>query len=675
MTEAAETENDAVMRRYIGFLLQEMPKLAEKSLIAPSDEPHNRTNVLDDTISKVGDHPGLRLEFGVWRGNSIRRCAERFPTQHWYGFDSFEGFPDDGRVDWQKPFKVIELPDTPKNVTLVKGYFSETLDPFLIETPGEVAFVNVDCDIYSSTVDIFTALEKHDRLKPGLVIYFDELINYADYMWNEALALFEMLERTGLGVEWLSCDHRLRLPETSATHFHDGDHPTWNEDIRNGYWVQAACVLTDKPVDCGPLGEKDYDQCVTWVLSGIRKQEERRQAALDERNRRLEEQERERERRYVERKKLEKQRQLENLERRRREKAAAQQSGDVAASIGASRPRVENAQAEDTSVDDQQDVIVASKARQAGAPAGGPVVAQPKAARLASAGNGLTYNQFMQELTRRSAGWTWMAQDLGEQLEVAFSTHSPFRLDISATEVATWMRDAHKDGWTIEPLSCLVMETLIEMKGARTALDIGTHFGFISTFLLRLEQLQKVHGIEMNPCAVEAVERHLALPSNQMKFAPEQRYQMHWCALSDKDEPQATVWYSGMRLSFKPHPQFTEAKMDVRSLTSIVEDIGGVPDFIKIDIEGYEGKLVESLDRLLETSRPTVLMELHWDEVVEIHGATRVQLLDLFLSRGYSAARLNWHQRMPRQNFGVEVTVENAAQMLKEKNHAMYVFF
>ena len=316
------------MERYMGFLVQEWAKLAKTALIDPSNDPTSRTNVLDHTVQVLGDAPGLRLEFGVWRGNSIKRCASSFPDQHWYGFDSFEGFPDDGRVDWQKPFKVIELPDTPDNVTLVKGYFSDTLDPFLGEVSGDVAFVNVDCDIYSSTVDIFTALENHNRLRPGVMIYFDELINYVDYMWNEALALFEMCERTGFGLEWVAHDHRLRTPQQSAQHFHEGDHPTWMDDMQSGHWMQASCRLTAAGIDCGPMDDPVYRKELQWMVAGFEKQEARRLKALEERNARLEEMERERERRYVERKKLEKQRQKENQERRRLEREQAKLRGE-----------------------------------------------------------------------------------------------------------------------------------------------------------------------------------------------------------------------------------------------------------------------------------------------------------------------------------------------------------
>lgn len=319
-TSASKVPTLPAELRYLGFLVQEWEKLARKNLVAPDEAAPKKTQVLGKTLDILGDEPGLRLEFGVWQGNSIRLCAERFPDQRWFGFDSFEGFPDDGRVDWQKPFKVIDVPDTPKNVTLVQGYFSDTLEPFLKETPGEVAFINVDCDIYSSTADVFQALEKQKRLRAGLVIHFDELINYADYMWNESLALFEMLERTGFGVEWLCYDQHLRRPEESAALFHSGQHPTWMDDMRSGHWMQASCALNRNGIDYGPIGDKAYVEKLEWMLAGMHLQEKRRIKALDARNQRLREMDEERERRFVERKRLEKQRQKDNLERNRREK-------------------------------------------------------------------------------------------------------------------------------------------------------------------------------------------------------------------------------------------------------------------------------------------------------------------------------------------------------------------
>jgi FkbM family methyltransferase len=253
---------------------------------------------------------------------------------------------------------------------------------------------------------------------------------------------------------------------------------------------------------------------------------------------------------------------------------------------------------------------------------------------------------------------------------VNFTTHGPMTFDMTTPEVADWLRDAHKDSWTIEPFTCLVLETLADLFGLTTALDVGTHFGFISQFMLRMPQMTRVDGIEMNPGAAAAVAAHHALTPDYAS-----RYHMHLAGLSDKTALDQTIWYDGMRLSFEKHGRFQEAQLDILSLTDLVDRIGDMPGLIKIDIEGFEGRLVDDLNTLLDTHRPKVLLELHWDEIVERHGATRRDIMMAFLSRGYHCGRLQWHQKMPKAGFMQEVTLDNLDEMLGNKNHAMFALF
>jgi Macrocin-O-methyltransferase (TylF) len=93
------------------------------------------------------------------------------------------------------------LPKVPANVTLVKGWFEDTLPKFLAKNPGPVAFLHVDCDLYSSTSCVFGFLS--DRLVPGTVILFDELLGYPGWQQGEWKALREWMEKTGNEVEYL----------------------------------------------------------------------------------------------------------------------------------------------------------------------------------------------------------------------------------------------------------------------------------------------------------------------------------------------------------------------------------------------------------------------------------------------------------------------------------------
>jgi hypothetical protein len=54
------------------------------------------------------------------------------------------------------------------------GLFKDTLSPFLQETGKDsfLAFANVDCNLYSSTLDVLEAL--HGRIGAGTILVFDE---------------------------------------------------------------------------------------------------------------------------------------------------------------------------------------------------------------------------------------------------------------------------------------------------------------------------------------------------------------------------------------------------------------------------------------------------------------------------------------------------------------------
>lgn len=153
--------------------------------------------------SKTGAH----AEFGVYSGRTINLFATERPDVIFDGFDSFEGLPEEWS-GWQ----VFDfdrggaLPDVSDNVKLYKGWFSETV-PFYASTIKTLSFVHIDCDIYSSTNDVFVALEH--KIEPGCVIVFDEYFCYPNFEKHERLAFSEFLARTGLHAHWFAvCGQR-----------------------------------------------------------------------------------------------------------------------------------------------------------------------------------------------------------------------------------------------------------------------------------------------------------------------------------------------------------------------------------------------------------------------------------------------------------------------------------
>jgi hypothetical protein len=149
---------------------------------------------------------GAALEFGVHKGHSLRaiRDARKPPV---FGFDCWTGLPE--RWDLGEGLSVAagvfatEPPtDLPHGVSLVSGLFEESLPAWLAGKGAAhpIAFVHVDCDLYSSTVTVLTHVVP--RLKLGAVVAFDELVQFDDspyVAWREGewRALIECIAATG----------------------------------------------------------------------------------------------------------------------------------------------------------------------------------------------------------------------------------------------------------------------------------------------------------------------------------------------------------------------------------------------------------------------------------------------------------------------------------------------
>lgn len=165
---------------------------------APYFEKHQA--LVEYTLGQV-DKEGLYLEFGVGRGKSMRWIAPLVDGPV-HGFDSFEGIQEYWNGNPVGSFKQSKLPKVPANVEFEVGYFDATLPDFLDKHADPVAFLHVDCDLYSSTVTIFEALGS--RLQPGAIVLFDEYYNFHRWQQHEFKAFQEYVERSGVKYEYIA---------------------------------------------------------------------------------------------------------------------------------------------------------------------------------------------------------------------------------------------------------------------------------------------------------------------------------------------------------------------------------------------------------------------------------------------------------------------------------------
>ena len=149
---------------------------------------------------------GFIAEYGVDQGKSYIEICKNFPDDEVFGFDAFAGLPNNGRwsgnIAHEGQFDYSgKIPfQKPTNGTIVNGWFNETCPGFDYEKPV-AQFLHIDCDVYSSTVDIFNTLS--GKVVPGTVIVFDDYCNYTGWRVGEWKAWQEFVQKQNLNYEYL----------------------------------------------------------------------------------------------------------------------------------------------------------------------------------------------------------------------------------------------------------------------------------------------------------------------------------------------------------------------------------------------------------------------------------------------------------------------------------------
>ena len=178
----------------------------------PSEEPEtfatlNASKALcrAEAFNHANIKDGYVAEYGVDNGESFIQLCEHFKDNEVFGFAAFLGLPGgtwpgntrhQGMFDYngQIPFTV------PNNGTIVNGWFDKTLPNF--DYKKSVAkFLHIDCDVYSSTVDILTNLV--GKIVPGTVIVFDDYCNHTNWRHGEWLAWQQFIQKNNIKYKYL----------------------------------------------------------------------------------------------------------------------------------------------------------------------------------------------------------------------------------------------------------------------------------------------------------------------------------------------------------------------------------------------------------------------------------------------------------------------------------------
>jgi FkbM family methyltransferase len=169
-----------------------------------------------------------------------------------------------------------------------------------------------------------------------------------------------------------------------------------------------------------------------------------------------------------------------------------------------------------------------------------------------------------------------------------------------------------------------------------------------------------VHAFEMRP------DRFRELKANAASDAAGERISAHLAGVTEAHAGEREVWLArGMLFEERPQPsEYREAwwrrvkfalrgnkgrdlersRLLITSIDHFAEERHVRPDVLKIDVEGYEGRVLRGARRTLAEHRPFVLLELHKDKKLRF-GAHREDVAQVLFDLGYQGLFFTNHQK------------------------------
>jgi FkbM family methyltransferase len=85
---------------------------------------------------------------------------------------------------------------------------------------------------------------------------------------------------------------------------------------------------------------------------------------------------------------------------------------------------------------------------------------------------------------------------------------------------------------------------------------------------------------------------------------------------------------------YQPNTPIRRISVPIKRVDTLVREVGSVPDVIKIDVEGYELKVLQGAEGLLSSRGPTLIVEIHPPQL-GLSGGSEDELFALLHRHGY----------------------------------------
>jgi FkbM family methyltransferase len=229
-----------------------------------------------------------------------------------------------------------------------------------------------------------------------------------------------------------------------------------------------------------------------------------------------------------------------------------------------------------------------------------------------------------------------------------------------------WMKPSPVVDGLYEPATSFVLSQIVGAASPQLAFDLGATHGYFSALMAsHAASATDVIAFDMMPFVTQSLERLRAVNP----ALAGRRLEGRRVALSEADAGDITVWMHKSKLfEHEPKPaeyrekltrrlkhavngehwklKLNRVTLPVRSIDSICDELGDDPDLLKIDVDGYEARILPGAMRMVARRRPWIVMELHRQAYLDRFGVTRADIVGPLLDMGYRAVLVGGRGRL-----------------------------
>lgn len=180
-----------------------------------------------------------------------------------------------------------------------------------------------------------------------------------------------------------------------------------------------------------------------------------------------------------------------------------------------------------------------------------------------------------------------------------------------------------------------------------TIIDCGANIGYFSCYLSQTNPQHRFTAIEGNPKTFEILNNHLQLL--KLKNITSKN-----AILAESTEKFYKISDRPGREPWQQATEITHSEIESLTLNNLINKTGS-PDFIKIDCEGFEVKILKGADPILQNGKTVFFIECNDDALIKA-GNSRKELFNILLKHNYHLFHLSSFDQ--KLDPGIEISID-----------------